>query len=77
MSTTLIISLSGLTGLTDADTNLLLKGVGRVGKTVQVSSVKLSSGGLPLSCLEVAVSSDGPIQLSSGASVWTNRKNVF
>jgi hypothetical protein len=59
--------------LTDADTEVRLRGVGRVGDTVQVSSVKLISGGLPLSCLEVAVCSNGPITFWSSSTITTNQ----
>lgn len=58
--------------LTDADTQLRLKGVGRVGQTVQVSSIGITAGE-PLSCLEVAACSNGSIQFFSSATVSTNQ----
>ena len=59
--------------LTVADKNLRLKGVGRVGNTVQVSSVKLIAGAQPLSCLEVAVCSNGLASFSSSSIISTSQ----
>lgn len=59
--------------LTDSVTNLRLKGIGRVGNTVQVSSIGITAGGQGLSCLEVAVCGNGPITFWSSSTVSTNQ----
>lgn len=62
--------------LTNADTDLRLAGVGRVGDTVQVSSVELILTSPPLSCLEVAVCSNGPVTFQS-SSIESTNQTVF
>jgi hypothetical protein len=59
--------------LTDVDTHLRLRGLGRVGNAVQVSSVQLEVRPQPLSCLEVAACSNGPITFWSSSTETTNQ----
>ena len=58
--------------LTDADTDLRLHGVGRVGNAVQVSSVKVISSGA-LDCLEVAACGNGLMSFFSSSITTTNQ----
>ncbi|MGE3316531.1 MAG: hypothetical protein AB7O26_15555 [Planctomycetaceae bacterium] len=60
--------------LTDSDTSLRLKGVGRVGNVVQVMSVQVTTTGNALTCLEVAVCSNGLVTLNSNSTITTNQK---
>lgn len=57
--------------LTDTDTDVRLKGVGRVGNIVQVSSIGITAGAI--SCLEVAVCCNGPITFWSSSTESTNQ----
>jgi Tfp pilus assembly protein PilX len=59
--------------LTDADTNLRLKGIGRVGSTVQVSSVAVTISSEALDCLEVAACSGSAMDFESGSTITTNQ----
>ncbi len=59
--------------LTDGDTKLRLKGVGRVGNTVQVSSLGFTTSGSAMNCLEVAVCSNGDASFSSSSIVSTDQ----
>ena len=59
--------------LTDSDTKLQLKGVGRVGNVVQVLCVDLTTTGNPLTCLEVAACSDSLIDFESNSVVTSNQ----
>ena len=59
--------------LTDSDTKLQLKGVGRVGNVVQVLSVDLTTIGDPLTCLEVAVCSNSLIDFENSSVVTSNQ----
>lgn len=54
--------------LSDADTDLRLKGIGRVGNTVQVSSVKLSAQAGTLDSLQCSVYSVGNMNQSSNST---------
>ena len=59
--------------LADADTDLRVVGIGRVGNVVQVSSVAMTAGGLSLNCLEVAVCSGGLIEFETSSISTTNQ----
>ena len=59
--------------LTDGDTDLKLKGVGRVGDVVQVMSVKLTTVGQALTCLEVAACAAGLIEFEGSSTITSNQ----
>ena len=59
--------------LTDSDTDLKLKGVGRVGNVVQVISVKLTTVGNPLTCLEVAACADSLIEFEGSSTITSDQ----
>jgi hypothetical protein len=59
--------------LTDGDESLRLKGVGRVGSTVQVSSLAVATSGQAMDCLDVAICSASAMDFESGATVTTSQ----
>lgn len=58
--------------LTNADTKLRIKGIGRVGSAVQVSSVEINFQG-GMDCLDVAICSVGSMDFFSSSTVTTNQ----